>query len=214
MARKTHFAGFAAIAATTTVIFFSADSSDAYAEHGIEIEVDAATSEPSRTIAPIFVAEEMAQTISERPQAAKSPVEPETLRELVAATDTGYDLSPEMRCLAKTVHFESRGEPLAGQLAVAQVVINRAESDRFPASYCGVVYQRSQFSFVKGGAMPAIRHDSKAWTRAKAIARIAHDGDWTSEAADALYFHARYVTPGWSRNRTRRASIATHLFYR
>ena len=146
---------------------------------------------------------------------ANPPVEAETLRELVAATDTGYDMSPEMRCLAGTVYFEARGEPLAGQLAVAQVVINRAESDRFPASYCGVVYQRSQFSFVKGGAMPTIRRGSTAWVRAKAIARIAHDGEWTSEAADALYFHARYVSPQMEPQAAPGApSIATHLFYR
>ncbi|MEM6266512.1 MAG: cell wall hydrolase, partial [Pseudomonadota bacterium] len=123
-------------------------------------------------------------------------------------------LSEQMRCLAGAVYFESRGEPLAGQLAVANVVINRADDRRFPASYCGVVYQRAQFSFVKRGRMPRIRTQSAAWRRAKAIAHIAHDGLWESEAADAVYFHATYVRPKWSRRKTRLTEIDTHIFYR
>ena len=107
-----------------------------------------------------------------------------------------------------------RGEPLSGQLAVAQVVINRADSSRFPSSYCGVVYQRAQFSFVRSGAMPRINTGSNAWKRAKAIARIAHEGMWESEAEDALYFHAKYVSPSWSRKKTARATINQHIFYR
>src|SRR3546814_1697830 len=70
-------------------------------------------------------------------------------------------IDPELRCLAGAVYFESRGESLAGQLAVAHVIINRAESGRFPSSYCGVVHQRSQFSFVRGGKMPSIRESSR-----------------------------------------------------
>ena len=119
-----------------------------------------------------------------------------------------------MECLAGAIYFESRGEPVAGQLAVAQVIVNRAESGQFPESYCGVVFQRSQFSFVKGGAMPSIRRGSSAWKRAKAVARIAHEGLWDSQAADSLYFHAKYVRPSWSRKKVARATINTHIFYR
>ena len=123
-------------------------------------------------------------------------------------------LSEEMQCLAGAVYFESRGEPLAGQLAVAQVIINRAEDRRFPSSYCGVVFQRSQFSFVKNGHMPRIRTGTLAWKRAQAVARIAHRGLWDSEASDALYFHANYVRPSWSRRKVALATIDTHVFYR
>lgn len=136
-----------------------------------------------------------------------------SLSELVSMVEPG-DLTDQMRCLAGTVYFESRGEPLAGQLAVAQVVINRSEDSRWPMNYCGVVYQRAQFSFVKNGRMPRIRTDSQAWQRAKAIARIAHEGLWKSEAADAVYFHASYVRPKWSYRKQRTARIDTHIFYR
>lgn len=136
-----------------------------------------------------------------------------SLRELVGQVKAG-ELTEQMQCLAGAIYFESRGEPLTGQLAVAQVVINRSEDSRWPASYCGVVYQRAQFSFVKNGRMPNIRTSSNAWKRAKSIAKIAHEGLWESEAADAVYFHANYVKPKWSRRKTRTAQIDTHIFYR
>jgi len=112
------------------------------------------------------------------------------------------------------VYFEARGEPLSGQLAVAQVVINRANSGRFASSYCGVVTQPAQFSFVRSGRIPSANRGSPAWQRAKAIARIAHERLWQSEAGDALYFHASHVSPGWARARTTRATIERHVFYR
>lgn len=143
------------------------------------------------------------------PQSA--PVSAESLAELVAATPRPATLDPELRCLAGTVYFESRGESLSGQLAVARVVINRAESGRFPASLCGVVHQRSQFSFVRGGKMPAVR-EGKQWSNAIAIAQIARDGKWKNQAQGALFFHARYVSPGW--RKTRVAQIDNHIFYR
>ncbi|MEM6828243.1 MAG: cell wall hydrolase [Pseudomonadota bacterium] len=136
-----------------------------------------------------------------------------SLRDLVTRVEAGA-LTDQMRCLAGAVYFESRGEPLAGQLAVAQVVINRSQDQRWPASYCGVVYQRAQFSFVKNGRMPRIRTSSAAWGRAKAIAHIAHEGMWESKAGDAVYFHAKYVKPRWSRRKERTAQIDTHIFYR
>ncbi len=136
-----------------------------------------------------------------------------SLRELVGQVDAG-ELTEQMQCLAGAIYFESRGEPLAGQLAVAQVVINRSEDRRWPASYCGVVYQRAQFSFVKGGRMPSIRTSSNAWNRAKSIAKIAHEGLWESEAQDAVYFHAKAVRPKWSRRKERTAQINSHIFYR
>jgi spore germination cell wall hydrolase CwlJ-like protein len=137
-----------------------------------------------------------------------------SLSELVAETPSGGALSAEMECLAGAVYFEARGEPLAGQLAVAEVIINRAQSGVFPSDYCGVVFQRSQFSFVRGGKMPRIARDSAAWQRAVAIARIAHQGLWDSPADDALYFHAKYVHPGWSRTKVALATIDSHVFYR
>ena len=134
-----------------------------------------------------------------------------SLAELVAATPRPAEIDAELRCLAGAVYFESRGESLPGQLAVAHVVINRAQSGRFPKSLCGVVHQKSQFSFVRGGRMPAIRKGAQ-WDNAVAIAQIARDGTWKNHAPGALFFHARYVSPGW--RKTRIAQIDNHIFYR
>ena len=117
-----------------------------------------------------------------------------------------------MRCLAGAIYFEARGESLDGQLAVGRVIVERENSNRFPDSYCGVVFQRSQFSFVRGSRMPAIRESSAAWRRAVAVARIADQGSWDSPAEGALFFHAARVSPGWGL--TRLARIDNHIFYR
>ncbi|MDZ7588693.1 MAG: cell wall hydrolase [Parasphingorhabdus sp.] len=135
-----------------------------------------------------------------------------SLDHLVAMQDIGSDMDAEMKCLASGVYFESKGERLAGQLAVARVIIRRAESGRFPSSLCGVIYQKSQFSFVRGGKMPPIRTDSRSWKNAVAIAKIAVNEGWKSQAEGALFFHATRVSPGW--NRQRIATIENHVFYR
>ncbi len=118
----------------------------------------------------------------------------------------------QAECLAGAVYFESRGEPLAGQLAVAEVILNRARSGRFPGSVCGVVFQPSQFSFVRGGGFPPIARSSRAWREAVAMARAAQDGMASSGVGSALYFHARRVAPGW--RMTRVATVGNHVFYR
>ncbi|MBB3764805.1 cell wall hydrolase [Sphingomicrobium lutaoense] len=137
---------------------------------------------------------------------------PEDLHSLVSHFWGDNPRDREMECLAGAVYFETRGEPLEGQLAVAQVVANRAESSRFPDSYCDVVYQRHQFSFVRGGKMPPIKRGSKAWKRAVAIARIVDGDHLDSSVPDALFFHARYVNPRW--RLTRIGNVGNHIFYR
>lgn len=119
----------------------------------------------------------------------------------------------EFDCLAGAVYYESKGEPLAGQLTVAEVVLNRASSGRFPTSICGVVRQPSQFSFVRGGRIPAAPRASAAWRTAVAIAHIAVEDLANGSAPRALFFHARRVSPGW-RNLTRVATVGNHIFYR
>ncbi len=163
-----------------------------------------------RTAAPVADTPETSDE-TPAPDATPAPVTAESLAALVAATPRPADMDPELRCLASTVYFESRGESLVGQLAVAHVVINRAQSGRFPKSLCGVVHQRSQFSFVRGGKMPAVREGTQ-WANAIAIAQIARDGSWKNHAPGALFFHARYVSPGW--RKTRVAQIDNHIFYR
>ncbi|WP_373476618.1 cell wall hydrolase [Sphingorhabdus sp.] len=135
-----------------------------------------------------------------------------SLTELVRMQDISEPLDSEERCLAGAIYFESKGESLAGQLAVARVVIARAQSGRFPKTLCGVVYQKSQFSFVRGGGMPPISTSSTHWRTAVAISRIALNDSWKSPVEGALFFHARHVSPGW--RLTRIGSIDNHIFYR
>ena len=163
---------------------------------------------------PRFVAHEVVQPLPTEESLETRVDDATSLHELVGDMPVVEELSADMRCLAQAVYFEARGEPLAGQLAVARVVFNRATSGLYPPDYCAVVTQRSQFSFVKGGRIPEANTSSEAWRRARAIAQIAHRDLWQSEARDALYFHASYVNPSWARRKTQLARIDTHVFYR
>ena len=228
MSRKTHKISLAAIAAGFVLIAASAEGSGANAEVGELQQAQAPVAVVDETVpvpapAPVFVSEEVAQPLPEpTPEDLAAEAEPVeapapsagSLRDMIAKVDAPAALSRELECLAGAIYFESRGEPINGQLAVAQVVINRADSRQFPSDYCGVVYQRAQFSFVKNGRMPRISRGSNAWQKAKKIATIAHRGLWESEAQDSLYFHAKYVSPRWARAKSRRTAINTHIFYR
>ena len=120
--------------------------------------------------------------------------------------------SRELECLAGAIYFESKSESLKGQLAVGHVIANRAASGRFPSSYCGVVYQRSQFSFVRSGSMPRIARSHMQWKNAVAIAKIVDQKLAPTPVSKALFFHARRVSPGW--RLTRVATLGNHVFYR
>lgn len=136
-----------------------------------------------------------------------------SLSELVGEHASAATTDAEHECLAGAVYFEAKGEPLGGQLAVAEVILNRADSGRFPASICGVVKQRGQFSFVRGGRFPPIARASAAWRKAVAVAHIARRELADGAAPRALFFHATYVAPRW-RGLARVATIGNHVFYR
>jgi hypothetical protein len=146
-------------------------------------------------------------------RAAPKPVV-QPLSAMVEAQGAGPALDAEATCLATAVYFESMGEPLEGQLAVAQVVINRAKSGLYPASWCGVVKQKAQFSFVRGGRFPRIDAGCQAWRKAQAIARIASAAMAQVLPSDVLWYHADYVAPGWGRRLARFEKIGAHIFYR
>ena len=135
------------------------------------------------------------------------------LAALVAVNGMG-DLDAEAQCLATAVYFESKGEPLEGQLAVAQVVINRAHSGRFPTTLCGVVRQHKQFSFVHRGAFPKFNAGCEAWRKARAIAQIAQQRLVASLPTNVLWYHADYVTPRWRSALIKAVKIGQHIFYR
>jgi len=222
MSRK--FQQAAALAVTAMMVFTITSAAGAIAQDqilGEEISEETASqpfaaSDTAAERQVRFVSQEIVQELPDPAQAQGDLSgigrDAGSLAELVASIPVAGEMSKDMHCLASAIYFEARGEELIGQLAVGEVVINRAESGKFPSSYCGVVFQRSQFSFVKGGRMPAIKTSSPAWQRAQALARIAHEGLWDSPVEDALYFHASYVKPAW--RRTRVAQVDSHIFYR
>jgi spore germination cell wall hydrolase CwlJ-like protein len=137
------------------------------------------------------------------------------LGEQVEAYERVETDNQEQDCLASAVYFEARGESLEGQLAVAEVVMNRAASGRYPSTLCGVVEQPWQFSFVNAtGRIPNANRDSAAWRRAVAVARIAQDGVTDQLSGDCLWYHADYVSPSWGRRLNRVTKIGLHIFYR
>jgi N-acetylmuramoyl-L-alanine amidase len=156
-------------------------------------------------------ADELDSALEAEASEAKVPAGAE-LSALVSALRGSEPGSRELECLATGIYFESKGEPLAGQLAVGQVIANRATSGRFPSSYCGVLFQRSQFSFIRGKSLPAAPRSSKQWQNAVAIAKIVSRGLKESSVGKALFFHARYVSPRWRLKRV--AAIGNHIFYR
>jgi N-acetylmuramoyl-L-alanine amidase len=133
-----------------------------------------------------------------------------SLADAVAAQSLD-DLDDESRCMAGAIYFESKGEPLTGQLAVADVILNRIRSGRFAGTICSVVTQRGQFSFVRDGRVPDIA-DCAHYRTAIAVARVAMADAWESPASDALFFHARRISPGWHREQI--ATIGNQVFYR
>jgi spore germination cell wall hydrolase CwlJ-like protein len=145
---------------------------------------------------------------------ADKPARPSSdLASLVAQLRGSEPGTRELECLAVGIYFEAKSESLAGQLAVGDVIANRANSNgRFPSSYCGVLFQRSQFSFIRGRALPSVPRASRQWSTAVAIAKIVHQDLKDSAASKALFFHAKRVSPGWKLKRV--AAIGNHIFYR
>lgn len=157
------------------------------------------------------------QATAAAPEVTPIPTEVTTptgdLAEVVSQLRSSDAGSHELECLATGVYFESKSEPLAGQLAVGKVIANRAQSGgRFPPSYCGVLFQRGQFSFVHGRSLPSVPRTSLQWRTAVAIAKIVDEHLKDSGVGNALFFHARYVSPNWHLKRV--AAIGNHIFYR
>jgi N-acetylmuramoyl-L-alanine amidase len=134
-----------------------------------------------------------------------------SLAAAVAAQAVADESDDQLRCLATSIYFESKGEPLAGQLAVAQVILNRAQTKRFGQGVCGVVTQPGQFSFVRGGRVPDVDASRPAYRTALAVAKVALAEAWDSPAPKALYFNGRRAPFA---GRTRVAAIGNHIFYR
>ena len=151
------------------------------------------------------------------------------------------DNRPELYCLAQNIYFEAKSEPLAGQYAVADVVLNRVQDTRYPNTICEVVREgpireswktrqhadlapkeriyypvknRCQFSWYCDGKSDTIR-DSDAWRMAQIIAyKIVHTDKMRGITEGATHYHADYVSPKWASKIQLVGSISTHIFYR
>jgi len=132
---------------------------------------------------------------------------------LVDRYSVGLPLDEQGTCLATAVYFEARGESLEGQLAVADVVLNRTASEQYPDTWCDVVKQPWQFSFVRNGQFPQIT-DAAAWARAQGVARIAMANVVRQLPEDVLWYHADYVSPSWGHRLNYVEKIGVHMFFR
>lgn len=125
----------------------------------------------------------------------------------------------QWRCLTEALYFEARGESVKGQFAVAEVILNRVASARFPNSTCKVVNQgtgqrfRCQFTYTCDGRKEVIR-DHAAWDQVGKVARILIGGAERSITDGATHYHTKRVRPSWSRTFTRTVTIGAHHFYR
>ena len=139
------------------------------------------------------------------------------------AVRLGLDGKPRIKaekCLADAVYFEARGEPLRGQMAVAQVVMNRVFSGYYPNNVCGVVYQNAnrhlacQFTFACDG-IPDVVNEPDMWAQAKRIAKDTLDGKiWLAEVSHATHYHAYWVHPSWVHEMKKMYKLGVHTFYR
>jgi hypothetical protein len=138
------------------------------------------------------------------------------VRNMVSET-RGLELNANQQCLAEAVYFEARGESIEGQLAVAQVIMNRVADRRFPNSICGVVQQRTgrscQFSYVCDSRSDEPR-ERRSWGIARAIAMIAAQDAWQDLTQGATHFHATRVNPAWNDIYVRTKAVGSHVFYR
>lgn len=122
-------------------------------------------------------------------------------------------IGPQLACLALAVYFEARGEPLAGQVAVAQTIVERVQDDRWPGTVCAVVYQPRHFEFYWDGKPETVR-DNWAWDRAMRVADAVASGVRNETCAGATHYHATYVRPWWVDLVQPVCVVGNHVFYR
>jgi len=162
----------------------------------------------------IVVMPEDAPAPIERPMLAKSPPLHSTLsleaRVLVSGADVA-ELDADLACMAKAIHHEAANQPLKGQLALAQLIMNRVKSPLFPKTICGVINQPGQF-FHTGRYHPRV--GDERWHTAVGIARIAREDAEPQIVPGALFYHASYVHPYWAHRPVEVARIGQHVFYR
>ena len=128
----------------------------------------------------------------------------------------------QLSCLARNVYFEARGEPQAGQYAVAQVTMNRKAAASYPSTVCEVVHQKNwdairkryvaAFSWTELASLPAT--SGEEWARARKVAEDVYDGQRPEKLNGALYYHATRIKPSWAKEKKLVARIGRHEFYK
>lgn len=125
----------------------------------------------------------------------------------------------ELHCLSEAIYYEARGETIEGQIAVAEVIINRVDSRAYPNTVCGVISQGAdrlnscQFSYKCDG-VPERMKDTNAANRARDVAILLLKGERRSLTDEATHYHASYVNPYWAKSLKKTATHGTHVFYR
>ncbi|MCE8006811.1 cell wall hydrolase [Aestuariivita sp.] len=185
--------------------------------------------------APADASEEALREVIERERASLSMIPRARLKALISEPEShtpafsysrdwvdaqpGAQGDAEWRCLAEALYFEARGETVKGQFAVAEVILNRVKSARFPSSICGVINQgtgrryQCQFTYTCDGYKDVIG-EPRAFARVGKVARAIIDGANNDLTNGATHYHTTAVNPNWSRIYTRTARIGVHLFYR
>lgn len=187
---------------------------------------------PERDTTPVIIAPTVSIEASISPIQTETPLEAaKTIRPIFTENPNLVSLvnalgilgdvvdTPEGKCLTQAVYFEARSEPLEGQLAVAQVVLNRVKVANYPDSICGVVFQnehiknRCQFSFACDG-MSDNPYNPESWEIARRVSYIALSGHWDDITKSATHYHAYYVSPGWAARLEETGTFGSHIFYR
>ena len=197
---STAVVGVSLIAVATGLAAFEAKPTELQPVSAVEIAAPAPVSATS--LSPSLAA----------PTAAL--VTPETLQSMVSLSLAHpHPVGPTTECMAKVVYHEAANQALTGQLAVAQVILNRtAGGPIFPTSVCGVVNQAGQFFRTRAFKVP--HGDLARWRTAVAVAMVAQEKRFAQVAPGALFYHAAYVTPAWSHRHQRIAQIGDQIFYR
>lgn len=139
--------------------------------------------------------------------------------EWLQALPSPPDLSKQEMCLAEALYFEARGEPVQGQIAVAEVILNRTQSARFPDTVCDVVYQGShrhnacQFSYTCDG-LPESFDEQRAYDHSKRLAAHLLNEERAGLVRGAEFYHAVTVQPSWAKKLHQVAQIGDHIFLR
>lgn len=139
------------------------------------------------------------------------------------------DPNEEVYCMAKNIYFESGNQPLAGKVAVAQVVINRTQHYAYPEDICGVIYQARWYTNWKGNQMPILHkcqfswfcdgksdepEDSITWMKSLEIANSVIQGDYPDITGGATHYHSIMVEPYWADELNETVQITDHIFYK